>query len=57
MIDFRAHDTREHAQTQPGAIQPPDDDLQDRIRAALTMQRYVRDAARREAGGEGRGTP
>lgn len=49
MIDFRAHDTHEHAQTQPDAIQPPDDDLQDRIRAALTMQRYVRDVARREA--------
>lgn len=61
LIDFRAHDTREHTATgdrsSPVAIQTPDDELQDRIRAALTMQRYVRDVARREASGEGRGTP
>lgn len=54
IIDLRDFDQREHAPRHgslPDGKQPlemPDEDLADRIRAELAMQRYRRDVAKRE---------
>ena len=53
-IDLRDFDTREHAPRHgllPDGHEPlavPDEALVDRIDAALTLQRYQRDVAKRE---------
>ena len=55
-IDLRDWDQREHAPRHgllPDGREPleePSESLTDRIRAALTLQRYMRDVAKRETG-------
>ena len=55
-IDLRDFDTREHAPRHgllpdgKPPLEEPCEALSERIRAALTLQRYARDVAKRERG-------